>query len=171
VKYRVWGLSGILAALLLYGAVRGTRPASLTRTAPDFALQSLEGRTVRLSDLRGKAVVLNFWATWCAPCRVEMPWLVELSRQYQTRGVEVVGVSMDDPGEAAAVAQFARERGVPYTILLGNDAVGDAYGGMRLLPQTFFIGRDGRIVGSLVGVKDKSALEDGIRQALGASGR
>jgi peroxiredoxin len=167
VRSKLLGVGALLAALLLYGALRWLRQpaaAGAPRQAPDFTLQSLDGRTMRLSDLRGKVVVLNFWATWCAPCRVEMPWLVELSRQYRAQGVEAVGVSMDDPGQEHEVAKFARERNVDYTILLGNNAVGDAYGGARFLPQTFFIDRDGRIVRNTVGITTESDLEKNIRE-------
>ena len=172
-KRKAMGLAVVAAVLLVYGATRWPRhPAgaagSAPRTAPEFALKALDGRTVRLSDYRGRAVVLNFWATWCAPCRVEMPWLEELSRQYRAQGIEVVGISMDDPGQEAAVRKFVRERNVDYTILLGNDAVGDAYGGARLLPQTFFLDRDGRIVKSTVGITTRDDLESNIRELAGA---
>ena len=169
-RRQILAVTAVVAALLLYGAVRWSHhpaaagAAGAPRPAPDFTLQSLDGRTVRLSDFRGKAVVLNFWATWCAPCRVEMPWLVELSRRYRAQGVEVVGVSLDDPGQEQEVAKFARERNVDYTILLGSNAVGDAYGGARFLPQTFFIDRDGRIVKSTVGITTESDLEKNIRE-------
>ena len=173
-KGKALGLGALLVALLLYGVVRWPRhPAAAgggaPRPAPDFTLQSLDGRAVRLADFRGKAVVLNFWATWCAPCRVEMPWLVELARQYRAQGVEVVGVSMDDPGQEQAVAKFARERNVDYTVLLGNNAVGDAYGGARFLPQTFFIDRDGRMVKSTVGITTRGDLEGSFRELAARS--
>src|SRR5262245_27852736 len=124
---------GLLAALatFIYGASRhaleerfaayipGANSAE-QRIAPDFELKTLAGRKVKLSDFRGKVVVLNFWATYCGPCRVEMPWLVDLYKQYRSRGLEVVGVSMDDEGAQKQVADFVREIGVPYPILLGN---------------------------------------------------
>jgi len=133
--------------------------------APDFELKSLDGRAVKLSDFRGKVVVLNFWATWCAPCRVETPWLVDLYRQYKEQGLEVVGVSMDD-GDQEHVADFVKEMGINYTVIMGNHTVGDAYGGARFLPQTFFIGRDGKIIKHSFGIKSKSDLEEAIKQSL-----
>jgi peroxiredoxin len=136
------------------------------KPAPEFALHTLDGRSVRLSALRGKVVLLNFWATWCAPCRVEMPWLVEFSGRYQRQGLEIVGVSVDD-GDRDRVAAFVRARNVNYTIVLKDKAVSEAYGGLRFLPQTFFIGRDGKVIKWTYGVRGKDAFEDDIRQALG----
>jgi peroxiredoxin len=135
------------------------------KAAPEFALYTLDGRSVKLSSLRGKVVLLNFWATWCAPCRVEMPWLVDFSRRYQGQGLEIVGVSVDD-GDRERVAAFVRARNVNYTIVLKDKAVSDAYGGLRFLPQTFFIGRDGKVVKRTYGVRDKDDFENDIRQAL-----
>ena len=132
-------------------------------SAPDFELRSLDGRTVRLSTLRGKPVLLNFWATWCAPCRVEMPWLVELDQQYRPESVQIVGVSLDDSGTESEVARFIAERAVHYTILIGDSSVADLYGGVRFMPQSFFIDRDGKIVKTSLGLTDKHDLEDGIK--------
>src|ERR1700674_5381123 len=118
-------------ALLVYGASRTSQSQTAdptaaangqSRVAPDFELKSLDGRTVRLSDFHGKAVVLNFWATYCAPCRVETPWLTDFYRQYKTQGLEIVGVSMDDGGQQQ-VNDFVKEMNVDYTILIGNDIV------------------------------------------------
>lgn len=113
-------------------------------SAPDFELRPLDGRMMQLSSLRGKPVLLNFWATWCAPCRVEMPWLAELDQQYRPQGVEIVGVSLDDPGEEQAVTKFIAERGVHYPILIGNSSVADLYGGVRFMPQSFSSNATGR---------------------------
>ena len=175
-KTNVIGVVILGLAFFFYGAshrssgVRSTEslsPASKeSRSAPDFELKTVDGRAVKLSAFRGKAVVLNFWATYCGPCRVEMPWLIELYRQYQLQGLEIIGVSMDDPGEAQQVADFVREFGVNYTIVLGNHTVGDAYGGARFLPQTFFINREGRITGSATGMKSKADFEILIRELL-----
>ena len=164
-------------AVFIYGAARrsaAVRSAnsisgnynSPNRIAPDFELKTLAGRTFKLSDFRGKAVIVNFWATYCGPCRVEMPWLIDLYKQYQSQGLEIVGVYMDDDGEQQQVANFVREVGVNYTVLLGNHTVGDAYGGARFLPQTFFIDRDGHIAASATGMKSKSEFETVIKQLL-----
>jgi peroxiredoxin len=134
--------------------------------APDFALASLEGKTVRLSDYRGKAILLNFWATWCQPCRIEMPWFVELQQQYGPAGLQILGVAMDDasPGEIAA---FAKEIGVNYPVLIGKEDVGDAYGGIPYLPVSFFIDRNGKVVDKVLGLKGRGEFEDNIKKILG----
>ena len=136
--------------------------------APEFQLTSLDGKTVKLSDLRGKAVVLNFWATWCGPCKIEIPWLADLQKQYQSQGVEIVGVAMDDDAEKnkADIAKFAKEMNVNYEVLLGNDKIADAYGGVDALPTTFYIGRDGKIVNRIFGIVGHKEIEENIQAAL-----
>ena len=133
--------------------------------APDFSLESLEGKTMRLSDFRGKAVLLNFWATWCGPCRIEMPWFVELQQKYGSQGLQVVGVAMDDASKED-IAKFAKDMGVNYPVLIGKEAVGDSYGGIPALPETFFIGRDGKVVDKILGLRGKAEIEDAIKKAL-----
>lgn len=133
--------------------------------APDFTLEKLDGGNMKLSDLRGKAVLLNFWATWCGPCKIETPWLVELQKQYGDQGLQVIGVAMDDSGKDE-ISKFAKEMGVNYPVLLGKEAVGDEYGGVPALPESFFIGRDGKIVDRIIGLKGKVDIEDSIKKAL-----
>jgi peroxiredoxin len=130
------------------------------RVAPDFDLPGLDGQRVRLADLRGQVVLVNFWATWCAPCRIETPTLVALHQ----RGVAVVGVAMDDPDEdtAARVARFAAEHHVTYPIALGDDAVARAYGGLRLLPQTVIVDHDGTVLRTISGLASPSELDDAL---------
>jgi len=160
----------VAAAMLYFGFHMARRSESTSRImkagpAPDFTLESLDGGNMRLSDLRGKAVLLNFWATWCGPCKIETPWLVELQNKYGAEGLQVVGVAMDDSGKED-IAKFAKEMGVNYPILLGKEAVGDAYGGVPALPESFFIGRDGKILDKIIGLRSKSDIEDAIKVAL-----
>jgi peroxiredoxin len=162
--------------LMLFAGVRmSRRRAGVTKlnpagksggVAPDFELKSLDGKQVRLSDYRGKAVLLNFWATWCAPCKIEMPWFVDLQKQYASQGLQVIGVAMDDSGEET-IAKFAQQMGVNYPVLIGKEAVGDAYGGVEFLPTTFVIDRQGRIVDRVFGLVGRSEFEDNIKKALG----
>jgi peroxiredoxin len=133
--------------------------------APDFTLPSLDGRKVKLSDYRGKAVLLNFWATWCPPCKVEMPWFEDLQKQYAHDGLVVLGVAMDD-SEPATIAKFASQLGVNYEVLLGTDKVSDDYGDVQYLPTTFYIGRDGTIVDKSTGLLDRKQIEDSVRKTL-----
>lgn len=160
-----------VAGMLYFGfhAARRTTPRTPAITkasvAPDFTLESLDGKSVRLSDLRGKAVLLNFWATWCGPCKIETPWFVELQNQYGAQGLQVIGVAMDDSSKDD-IAKFAKDMGMNYPVLLGKEAVGDEYGGVPALPETFFIGRDGKIVGKIMGLESRSEIEDSVKQAL-----
>ena len=156
---------GMLAALI--GCYSGSHPARIGSIAPDFTLQDSD-HTVTLSQFRGQVVLLNFWATWCAPCQVEMPWLADLGRQYRSRGLEIIGLSVDED-DRNAVARFVSERHIDYPILLKDRAVADAYGGVRYLPQTFLIGRDGRIISRAFGLRTRGDFEADIQRALRAS--
>jgi len=133
--------------------------------APDFGLESLDGKTVHLSDYRGKAVLLNFWATWCVPCKFEMPWFEQLQKQYGPQGLQVLGIAMDDT-DKADIAEFAKNLGVDYPILLGKESVGEAYGGVQFLPATFYVGGDGKVVDKVFGLKGRDEIEDNVRKAL-----
>jgi len=141
------------------------RPALVGRTAPDFALTDLSGKTVRLADFKGKVVLLDFWATWCAPCREEIPAFVELQKQYAEQGFTLLGISLDDEG-AVVVKPFARQFGINYPVVIGNTEVSAAYGGMQALPTAFLIGRDGRILEAFVGDRARPDFERAIRSAL-----
>ena len=158
-------LFGVERAGRSAGHLGAPRPDVEDKVAPDFALQSIDGKTVRLSDFRGKAVLLNFWATYCAPCRIEMPWFVELQDRYAAEGLQVVGVAMDDaiPDD---IEKFASELGVNYPILVGEETVGNAYGGVQFLPSTFYIGRDGKVVGKVFGLKTKNEIEENVKKTL-----
>jgi thiol-disulfide isomerase/thioredoxin len=136
--------------------------------APDFELKSLDGKSVQLSSLKGKAVLVNFWATWCEPCKIEMPWLVDLQKKYGPDGLQIVGVAMDDSGEKT-ISDFARKMQVNYTILLGTEKVADQWGGVDGLPTSFFLDRDGKVVDRAMGLVSESVIEDAIKKSL-ASG-
>lgn len=162
----------IAAAMLYFGFHMARRSGSdapsivgKSTPAPDFTLEQLNGGNLKLSDLRGKAVLLNFWATWCGPCKIETPWLVEMQNEYGNQGLQVIGVAMDDSGKDE-ISKFAKDMGVNYPVLLGKEAVGDAYGGVPALPESFFIGRDGKIVDRIIGLKGKAEIEDAIKKAL-----
>ena len=136
--------------------------------APDFELNVVDahGKSIKLSSLRGKAVLLNFWATWCEPCKIEMPWFVDLQKQYGPEGLQIVGVSMDDESEKT-VADFAKKMGVNYPILVGTEKVADLYGGVEGLPTSYFIDRSGKVVAREAGLISESRIVDNIKKSLG----
>src|SRR5438132_10249326 len=135
--------------------------------APDFELKSLDGATVHLTDYHGKAVLLNFWATWCEPCKIEMPWFVDLQKKYGPQGLQVLGVAMDD-APAKDIADFSQKMGVNYPVLIGKEEVGTQYGGVQFLPSTFYISRDGKIIDRVFGLVSRSEIEANVQKALGS---
>ena len=135
------------------------------KTAPDFSLKDANGKTVKLSDYRGKVVLLNFWATWCGPCKVEIPWFMEFEQQYKDKGFAVLGVAMDDEGWQA-VKPYLSERKVNYRVLMGDDSVTQLYGGVDSLPTTFVIDKDGRIASAHVGLVGKNEYVGEIQALL-----
>ncbi len=179
----IWIVVAMVASLLLvYGrnsARNGTAPEVLAAAkmkgavAPAFALPTTDGKLIHLSDLRGRAVVLSFWATWCGPCKIEMPWLVELQNQYGPQGLQVVGVDVKDDAPMEDVTAFTKDLGVDYPILVGRreeqDAIGNDYGGLPFLPTTVFITRDGKVSQKTIGLTSKSEIEESIRKILAPS--
>lgn len=140
----------------------GNRPL-----APDFSLTDLNGRTLTLSEHKGKVILLDFWATWCGPCRIEIPEFVKLQERYRDQGLVVIGISMDDGPEP--VREFYREFRMNYPVALGDEKVGALYGGIFGLPTTFLIGRDGRIYSKHVGATETAVFEEEVRELLAAS--
>jgi len=134
--------------------------------APDFALKSLpDGKEVRLSSLRGKAVLVNFCATWCEPCKIEMPSLVDLQKKYGSQGLQIVGVAMDDADDKE-ISTFAHKMGVNYMVLRGTEKVGELYGGVDHLPMTYYLDRSGKVVDETEGMAGEATFEDAIKRAL-----
>jgi peroxiredoxin len=143
------------------------RSELISKPAPDFSLTDATGQTVKLSDQKGKVVLLNFWATWCGPCKVEIPWFMSFQQQYKDRNFAVVGVAFDDDGWTA-VKPYIAEHKINYRVVVGNDALDKAYGGVESLPTTFLIGRDGRVASKHVGLVSKSTYQDEIARLLAA---
>ena len=167
-------LIAITIAVILVARFRSSHQASAAaatlnstgQMAPDFALESLDGKTVHLSEFRGKAVLLNFWATWCQPCKIEMPWFEQLQKQYGPERLQVIGAAMDGAGKEE-IAKFAKNLQIDYPILLGRESVGEAYGGVQFLPATFYVARDGKVVDKVFGLKGRDEIEGDIKKALG----
>jgi cytochrome c biogenesis protein CcmG/thiol:disulfide interchange protein DsbE len=133
--------------------------------APTFTVKTVEGRAVRFSDYRNRPVVVDFWATWCAPCRASMPHLSTMQERYAKSGLAVIGMSVDESGPAP-VRRFANGLGVKFTIAMANDEILDAYGPIRSIPTTFFINRRGDIVRRVVGYIDGETMDSYVQEIL-----
>jgi peroxiredoxin len=136
------------------------------KMAADFTLKDENGATVKLADYRGKVVLLNFWATWCGPCGVEIPWFVEFEQKYKSQGFAVLGVSMDEDGWGA-VKPFVAERKMNYRVLMGNDTLAQFYGGLDSLPTSFMIDKDGKVASTHIGLISKNEYVNEIQCLLG----
>jgi len=161
-------LVGATLAVLLSGCGGGgvvpAKPSVVT-TAPDFELKDVQGRPFRLSDAKGTVRLVDFWATWCAPCREEIPMFKDLHATYGAKGFTLVGIAMDDEG-VATVKPFVDELHIPYITLIGNEGVANAFGGVVGLPSKFLVDREGRIVDSWVGAVPRAVLEKKIQSIL-----
>ena len=135
------------------------------KRAPDFDLAASDGGMVRLTSLAGRVVLIDFWATWCGPCKSSIPWLIQLSNQYRDQGLTVLGVSMDEQGWPV-VKPFAEKMGMTYPVLLGNKRVGYLYGDADALPLAFFVDRGGRVAGIHLGPANRKDFEKTIRLLL-----
>jgi cytochrome c biogenesis protein CcmG/thiol:disulfide interchange protein DsbE len=127
------------------------KPEKDRKAAPDFALKDSNGQTVKLADYKGKVVLLDFWATWCGPCKVEIPWFIEIEQQFKDRGFAVLGVSMDEDGWEV-VKPYVQTMKINYRIVLGNSEIADLYGGLDSLPTTLLLDRQGKIASVHVGL-------------------
>ena len=156
---------GIAAAFALL-AVAPSRPAFAggnAPPAPTFAIRGLDGRTVKLSDFKGKVVVLDFWATWCGPCRASLPHLNEVQGRFAGQGLVVVGISVDDT-EPQVVRHFVDRLGLKFRMAMADERVLDLYGPIRTIPTTFFINRRGEVVRRVVGYIDSETLESYVQE-------
>lgn len=140
----------------------------LGKTAPQFSLVDLNGKKVTLAQFKGHPIVMNFWATYCGPCRVEMPWFQQLQNKYQAQGLVVLGLDQDQGMATKEIADAAKKVGVSYPILLPDDKVAAAYQLGDYLPETLYIGKNGKVVDQTVGTHSKDELEADIQKAIGA---
>jgi peroxiredoxin len=165
--------AAVFAALWLAGcggapdSVRAAVKAETARKpAPDFTLKDGDGKVVKLSDYKGKVVLLNFWATWCGPCKIEIPWFVEFEQNFRDKGFAVLGVSMDEEGWSVVKPYVAAHK-VNYRMLIGDDMTAQMYGGVESLPTSFLIDRQGRTAAVHIGLVSKKVYQDDIAQLLG----
>jgi peroxiredoxin len=161
-------------ALVVAFALPAVAPADLTpatsrKTAPDFTLTDAKGAPVKLSAYKGRVVLLDFWATWCTGCKVEIPWYVEFQSKYKKSGLSALGVSMDEDGWKS-VKPFLQQHKINYPIVIGNGDMGDRFG-FSSMPATLLIDRDGRIADLHVGMVDKAAFENEIQTLLKESAK
>jgi thiol-disulfide isomerase/thioredoxin len=157
------------------GALHMSSPL-VGKPAPAFTLTNLKGEKVSLANYKGKAVQINFWATWCAPCKIETPWLVELEKQYAPKGFEILAVSVDDldkddkkelAKDIDGIAKGAQALHIDYPVLIDGDSIAKPYGDVDVYPTSFFIDRTGSIVAASFGLTSKDDLEANIQKALG----
>ncbi len=164
-RHQRWFLVLFFAVLTLVTVIQ--RPAQAREfkrpKAPDFTLVSVEGDTIRLSDFRGQVVILDFWATWCPPCKAEIPSFIEIYNEYRDRGVVILGVALDQP---AKVRKFYEDYQMNYPVVIGNRSLAARYGGITGIPTTFVIDPEGRIYRKYVGYRPKQVFVNDIEHLL-----
>jgi peroxiredoxin len=144
---------------------KGVRAAESRNNAPDFTLRGVDGAPVSLADYKGKVVLVNFWATWCGPCKIEIPWFVEFQRTYKDRGFTVLGLSMDEDGWDA-VKPYVERRKINYPTVLVTEVVRQMFGGVENLPTTFIVDKQGRIAVTHIGLVNKATYQRAIETLL-----
>jgi cytochrome c biogenesis protein CcmG, thiol:disulfide interchange protein DsbE len=154
----------LMAASLLLCVAARSAPSMVGQRAPEFVRHDLSGHTIDLDGMRGKVVLLNFWATWCAPCQTEMPAFNSWLRDFGAQGFAVIGISMDDDGQA--VRRLVEKINIAYPIAMGDAKLGSQFGKVLGLPKTFLIARDGRIVYQFQGEADLRVMEARVKEAL-----
>ena len=163
----IWGVVA-LCLIGLYVMDRRSasklKPAASGNVAPDFTVTDLDGRKLTLSDFKGKVVLLDFWATWCAPCRTEIPHFVEMQNEYGPQGFQVIGISMDD--DAKPVREFYQQFKLNYPVAVGDDKLAERFGGVLGLPVNFIIDREGRIHSKHLGATDVSVFDQEVSELL-----
>ncbi len=157
-------ICALIAASLAASAQPARVHSLVGKQAPAFNRYDLSGKNIDLASLRGKVVLLNFWATWCAPCQQEMPMFSEWQREYGPQGFQVIGISMDDDADAAR--KLVKRLGVAYPVAMGDARLGERYGGVLGLPLTFLIGRDGKVLTQFQGETDLKTMEVKLKAAL-----
>jgi cytochrome c biogenesis protein CcmG/thiol:disulfide interchange protein DsbE len=159
--------TSVLISLAVVGVLAAMPPrfASAGEAAPEFTLHTVDGKSYRMSELKGRPVIVDFWATWCAPCKSSMPHLSAIQSRYRNRGLVVIGLSTDDD-DARAVRRFADRLGVTFSLAVEDDRVLDAFGPIRGLPTTVYISRHGEIVRRVTGYIDAETMDSYAQELL-----
>jgi thiol-disulfide isomerase/thioredoxin len=188
-KKSVWIVIAILAVIVVgaHYADKATRlphttaSASLSKAdapdakpAPDVTLKDLDGKDVSIAQYKGKIVLVNFWATWCEPCKVEIPWLIEMQQKYEAKGFTVLGVAMDDEGRSVVAPFVQKERFdlnqgqslMNYPIVIGSDAAADKFGGLLGYPTSVLIDRNGKVIKRITGLISYDEISKTIESQL-----
>jgi peroxiredoxin len=158
------GLGLLLSLFAALGCGGSGAKGSIGAPAAEFSLTALDGSAVRLRDYSGRIVVLDFWATWCRPCQLEIPHFIALESEYGPRGLAVIGVAVNDREDNVRV--FAERMRINYPTALGSDGLVQAYGGFNAIPTTFIIAPDGKIAARYTGYQDKQVFTDVIEKLL-----
>jgi thiol-disulfide isomerase/thioredoxin len=142
------------------------------KVAPSFNLVSLDGKKVSLADFKGKPVLITFWATWCGPCKLEMPWLAEFNKKYASQGLVMLGIETDEAPKSV-VSGIVNKAGVDYPTLLGDDKTADAYGGVDYVPESFYVDRSGKVMLATAGLNEdgKDEIEANIKKLIAQGGQ
>lgn len=164
-KWFGWIAGGLLVVLIASRMLgSGQDPDYSPRPMPEWALPDLDGNMIRSTNYAGKAMLIDFWATWCPPCRKGIPDLIDLHKELESNGLVVVGISLDDGPEA--VREFQKETGIPYPLVMGDAATQAAFGGIEGIPTTFIVDRNGQVLARIVGLASKAELEELVGKAL-----
>ena len=162
-NFKLFKMFVLVIAFFMLGACSQGSAIEIGKKAPDFSLPDTKGKTVSLSDFNGKVVILDFFATWCPPCRQEVPDFIELEKTYGDKGFAMIGVALVKLPDAK---KFAREFGINYPVLVDDGKVSNLYGPIRSIPTTFIIDKDGNIVKMYIGFRPKEAFEKDIKELL-----
>ena len=165
----VFAVLAVSTAAMLFGRKQSGEAATgwsgTIALAPSWELQDANGKRIHSSDFKGKVVILDFWATWCPPCKAEIPGFIALQNEYGKKGLAVVGISVDEGG-ADIVKEVAQKLGMNYPVVLADDKTPQAFGGIEAIPTTFIIDREGRIVTKHLGFTEKDEFEKELKPLL-----